>query len=59
MTPSASPVAEKVTLLLVPMAEAGGETFSEMRLAVPLAVMTWGDMEALSAREMVSERAPE
>jgi len=59
VTPLGSPVAVKEMVWLTPMAEAGGVRLRTMGLAVPLTLMTWGEVGALSVMVMVSERAPE
>src|SRR5580693_8391356 len=59
VTPLGSPVATNGMAWLTPMAEASGVRLRTMGLAVPLTLMTWGEVAALSVRVMVSERAPE
>jgi len=59
VTPLGSPVALNGMVWLTPMAEAGGVRVRAMALAVPVTLMTWGEVEALSVSVRVSARWPE
>ena len=59
VTPAGSPVATNGMVWLTPIAETGGVRVRAMGgFAVPVTLMTWGELGALSVRVMVSERGP-